>query len=57
VSKETTEPFGRLTTSFGEIEIRDKQTLDVAKELLNVLGNRIEVWEEEKQELEEIEEE
>jgi len=57
VSEETTEPFGRLTTSFGEIEIRDKQTLDVAKELLNVLGKRIEVWEEEKQELEEIEEE
>jgi len=53
---EKTEPFGRLTTSFGEVEIRGKQTLDIAKELLNVLEKRIESWEE-KEELEKIEEE
>jgi len=48
MSEETTEPFGRLTTSFGEVEIRDKQTLDIAKKLLSVLGKRIEIWEEER---------
>jgi len=42
MSEEITEPFGRLTTSDGEVEIRDKETLDVAKELLAVLEERFE---------------
>jgi len=51
------EPFGKLTTSFGEVEIRDEKTLDIARELLKILGKRIEAWEEKRRELEKIEEE
>jgi len=41
VGEKTTEPFGRLTTHFGEIEIKDLRSLRVARMYLDKLEKNL----------------